>query len=70
MNGHVKSAMLMRRREPEDNVPLDLDEIDIDWNYLLERLERLLDLGEECLEERLYGSRKTLAKRRSTPRRP
>ena len=51
-------------------MPLDLDEIDIDWNYLLERLERLLDLGEECLEERLYGSRKTLAKRRSTPRRP
>jgi hypothetical protein len=41
----------MGRRAPEDNVPLD--EIDIDWNYLLERLERLLDLGEEYLEERL-----------------
>lgn len=32
---------------------MPLDEIDIDWNYLLERLERLLDLGEEYLEERL-----------------
>jgi predicted AAA+ superfamily ATPase len=35
----------------EENVPLD--ELDIDWNYLLERLERHLDLGEEYLEERL-----------------
>jgi len=32
---------------------VNLDEIDIDWSYLMERLERLLDLGEEYLESRL-----------------
>lgn len=32
---------------------MKLNEIDIDWDYLFERLERLLDLGEEFLEERL-----------------
>lgn len=32
---------------------MQLDEIDIDWGYLFERLERLLDLGEEYLEDRL-----------------
>ena len=32
---------------------MKLDEIDIDWDYLFERLERLLDLSEEFLEERL-----------------
>jgi predicted AAA+ superfamily ATPase len=41
----------MRKCEPEEIVRMD--EIDIDWSYLLERLERLLDLGEEYLEERL-----------------
>lgn len=30
-----------------------LEEIDIDWNYLIERLERLLDLSEEYLEGHL-----------------
>jgi hypothetical protein len=29
------------------------DELEIDWGYLFERLERLLALGEEYLEERL-----------------
>lgn len=32
---------------------MKLDELDLDWDYLLERLERLLDLGEEYLESRL-----------------
>lgn len=32
---------------------MKLDEINIDWEYLFERLERLLDLSEEILEERL-----------------
>ena len=32
---------------------MTLEELEIDWDYLLERLERLLDLGEEYLEERL-----------------
>jgi predicted AAA+ superfamily ATPase len=30
-----------------------IEEFDIDWDYLLERLERFLDLGEEYLRERL-----------------
>lgn len=30
-----------------------LDEMDLDWGYLLERVERLLDLGEEYLSRRL-----------------
>lgn len=30
-----------------------LDQLEIDWNYLVERLERLLDLGEELLSRRL-----------------
>jgi len=30
-----------------------MEEFDIDWDYLLERLERFLDLGEEYLHERL-----------------
>ena len=28
-------------------------QIDIDWEYLLERVERLMDLAEAALEERL-----------------
>ncbi len=32
---------------------MSLADLDIDWNYLLERLERLLDLSEEALLDRL-----------------
>lgn len=30
-----------------------IDDMDIDWDYLLQRLERFLDLGEEYLQDRL-----------------
>ena len=34
---------------------MELKEVNLDWAYLLERLERLLDLGEEVLSRRLGG---------------
>ncbi|MEJ2699031.1 MAG: ATP-binding protein [Desulfuromonadales bacterium] len=32
---------------------MNIEDIDIDWNYLFERVERLIDLGEEYLGRRL-----------------
>jgi predicted AAA+ superfamily ATPase len=32
---------------------MNIEDVDIDWNYLFERLERLIDLGEEYLGRRL-----------------
>lgn len=32
---------------------MSFNEVEIDWNYLLEKLESLMDLGEECLSRQI-----------------
>lgn len=32
---------------------MDIEPLEIDWDYVVERLDRILDLGEECLTRRL-----------------
>lgn len=36
---------------------MKLEDIDIDWIYLIERIEALIDLGEELLSRRSRGAR-------------